>query len=287
MRSISVCLFLALLQASLWPQVQNEEQGQGTRALWDSIFLDKRPGAKNQPAVPAGVAVAPRPPGRDDSAFIGVTLWRLRQSLPSDEKGVRMFLHRANPKQEWTPERIGADGLAWGEQARLSIEVDREGFLYVIDRERFASGAVGDPTLLFPTRKLRRGNNHVIPGTLVDIPAWDEDPPYLSLQRNREDHVGEALTILVTPTPLSGIEIGDDPLPLAAGLVATWEKRWGVPYKLLDAPGLAGRPITPGEKYAAYQEKTLTPNDPPPQTLYRLTPKAHDPLLITIPVAIR
>jgi hypothetical protein len=278
-------IYFAFIPMVVATQVSDEEVR--ARSLWDTTFLNKRPPMKKPSSSTSRTNPGPRPTIQDDSALIGVTFWRMRQSRPEDEKGVRVFVHGDGGEQEWTPERTTADGLEWGQRVRFSIEVDREGFLYIVDRERFASGTLGDPTLLFPARNLRGGNNHVMPGTLVDVPAFADEPPYFVLKKVRSDHVGEALTILLTPEPLANLEIADEPAPISADLVTEWEKRWGMSFRMLQAHNLAGHSLTLAEKQAANQQNLLSQTDPPPQTLYRVALKAREPVLITIPVLIR
>lgn len=283
MTKVSLCLG-ALAIAAAAP-AQAPEDNVKTRSLWDSTFLSQRPISRKPPGMTAPAAA----PSRQvhDEALIGLTFWRLRPATRGDHQALRLFVHGENGGEELTPERVRADGLAWGQKARFSIEADREGFLYIIDRERFADGALGDATLVFPTRKLRGGDNHVFPGMLVDIPSLGDKPPFMNLKRSRPEHVGELLTILLTAEPLSDIAISDDPITLPADLVVSWEKRWGAAFKQLEADNLAGQPMTPAEIQAASQGVVLSPSDPPPQTLYRLTPKSAGALLIAVPVSIR
>jgi hypothetical protein len=44
---------------------------------------------------------------------------------------------------------------------RLSIEASRRGHLYVIDQEAYADGSLGAPLLIFPTLRIRNGDNAV------------------------------------------------------------------------------------------------------------------------------
>jgi hypothetical protein len=91
---------------------------------------------------------------------------------------------------------------------RLSIEAARTGHLYVIDREQYADGSQGKPVLIFPTTKIRNGNNKVSAGRVIEIPDRADDPIYFNLERSRPDHVGELLTVIITPQPLAGLSIG-------------------------------------------------------------------------------
>jgi hypothetical protein len=216
-----------------------------------------------------------------------VTVWRLRPSVSADEPGTRILEHGDHSDLEWTPERIDAETpLAEGQRVRFSIESARSGYLYVIDREEYESGSTGELYLIFPTLKIRGGDNRMAPGTTIELPAWDDKPPYLRLKRTHSDEMGELLTILVTPEPLFGITIGQEPLRLPAGQVAQWENTWGAPVARLESPE-KGKAYTAAEKAAGAGLRPLTQADPVPHTLYQVEAKSGDPLLVKVRLPIR
>jgi Domain of unknown function (DUF4384) len=260
-----------------------------TRNLWDSTFLEHRPpSGPSKPIAGGSKPMKPRPtdyvPASD--AFVGFTMWRLRPSRGEDEH-VRLFVHGAPTQRPWTPERIEiGKPIQEGQMVRFSIESARPGYLYLIDSEQFADGSVGEPHLLFPTRRLRGGNNKVQPGMLVDIPGWEDDPPYVNVRRSGGNHTGEVLTIVVTPQPLPTPELSNEPIVLARDQVDMWERQWRVPAKALDSPGQSGRPMTLQEQQSAIQKYILTKADPIPQMLYRLDAKPDQPLLVRLEIRI-
>jgi hypothetical protein len=260
---------------------------EGARALWDSEFLSRRP-ATTKASRPTAPALSNTPAEKTADSFLGVTVWRLRRSRPADEPGIRLLAHGEQRDEEWTPERIEIDTpLADGQKVRISIETAQAGYLYVIEREQYAGGTLGDPYLIFPTLRTRGGDNRVVPGALVEIPAWDDDPPYLTLH-SRPEQIGEVLTVLVTPHRLPELRIGDKQLKLASQQVAEWEKKWGAQVKRLEARQQVGKPYTPSEKEAgAGKTQLLTPADPAPQTLFRVDAQSGDPVLIQVPLRIR
>jgi hypothetical protein len=89
----------------------------------------------------------------------------------------------------------------------LTIESHDSGFLHAIDRERYSSGELGQPYLIFPTTRTHSGDNQAVGGKLVDIPAQDDSPDFFALRPSRPDQSEEELTILLTEEPLEGIEI--------------------------------------------------------------------------------
>src|SRR5712692_9266413 len=147
---------------------------------------------------------------------VGVTVWRLRPAQSSDEGG-RVLVQEGLKEAEWTPERIEADTpLKVGDRVRLSVESPRPGFLYIIDREQYADGSLGEPMLIFPTLRTRGGDNRVLPGRLIDIPAQEDQYSYFTAQPagGRRDQTAEVLTIILVPQPLP-LQIAAQPLKMA------------------------------------------------------------------------
>ncbi len=231
-----------------------------------------------------------RAPGRSKSTpsseEIGVTVWRLRPSQSTDTGG-RVLVLDGFKQSEWTPERIEADTpLNIGDRVRLTIEAPRPGFLYIIDREQYADGSLGDPMLIFPTLHTRGGDNRVAPGKLIDIPAQEDRYSYFTAQPagDRRDQIAEVLTIILLTQPLN-LQIGDQPLKMTSTQVTGWEKLWGGVAERLELVGGAGRTWTNEEKQAgAAKGRQLTQTGPPPQTVYRVARRAGGPLLVTVPL---
>ncbi len=217
---------------------------------------------------------------------VGVTVWRLRPSRSSDE-GARVLVQEGLKQAEWTPERIEADTpLKIGDRVRLSVESPRPGFLYIIDREQYADGSLGEPMLIFPTLHTRGGDNRVEPGRLIDIPAQEDQYSYFTAQPagGRRDQTAEVLTIILVPQPLP-LQIAEQPLKMADSQITGWEKLWGGVAERLELVGGAGRIWTMEEKAAgAALGRQLTQAGPPPQTVYRVARKAGGPLLVTVPL---
>jgi hypothetical protein len=95
---------------------------------------------------------------------------------------------------QYTPERIeAATPLNVGDRVRITVESPRSGFLYIIDREQYIDGSFGEPMLIFPTLKTRGGDNRVMPGKLIDIPAQEDQYSYFTAQPagSRRDQVAE------------------------------------------------------------------------------------------------
>ncbi len=265
------------------------QQNEPTRRLWDSEFIkkSKQTATKTPPYKRKYRIATPQIPidRVEGDTVIGITLWRLRPAVATDDKQVRILKHRKDKSSvaEWTPERISVDTpLAAGQRLRLSIEAARTGYLYVIDREQFADGSLGNPLLIFPTLSIQGGKNEVRLGRVIDIPALEDG--YFELERSRPDQTGEIITLLVTSQPVLDLKIGEDAIELPEELVETWEKSWGADIGRVELEGSTGKIWTPEEKAASSAEgKLLKYDGPPPQTLfYRPNAKPEEPLLVSV-----
>lgn len=216
---------------------------------------------------------------------LGITIWRLRASTASDD-GPKIPVRESGGMTWWTPERtLSGTPFKIGERVRLSIESPRTGYLYVIDREQYGDGTLGQPSLIFPTLKARGGDNRVSAGVLIEIPDQGDRIPYFNLTRGRADQIGEILTVLVTPVPIKEIPLTYEQPRLSAALVAGWESMWAVQAELFEMEGGAGRAWSKEEQQAgAVSGRSLTQDEPTPQTIYRVRVKPGSPLLVTVPL---
>ena len=263
--------------------------GSTERGIVPEDVIDARPSAttkgqakpKYRPINPAVVASLRHPSAASE---LGVTIWRLRPAVAAD-RGARILVQESNETTELIPERVSSTSrLNDGDRVRLTLESPAHGYLYVIDRERYASGERGTPYLIFPTTRTRNGNNKVMGGKLIDIPAQSDRPNFFTLRRSRPDQVEEELTVLLTPEPIEGIAIGPKALALSEAQVATWEKQWGsTKPETFELIGGAGKAWTQAEQVAADDgARLLTQDDPPPQTVYRVAVKPGAPLAVEV-----
>ncbi len=277
---------VAGLMASATSRIQ---EGDTTRHLWDTAYIKKKNGRVSSGKTSAKRAyriATPNVPveGVRADTVIGVTIWRLRLAR-SAERGERIVLHEEAKAAEWLPERVSADSrLREGDRVRFSIEAARTGYLYVIARERYIDGTAGEPFLIFPTSRTRGGNNSVKAGRIIEIPAQDDDPPFFTLKRTRSDHTGETLVVVVTPTPIEGLQISDKAQMLLKEQVAMWEKQWGTQVGRLEMENGVGKRWTKEEKEAgADRTRSLNEEEPAPQTLYyRPGAKMADPVFVKV-----
>lgn len=268
-----------------------------TRQLWDENILSRRPAAQSHSTPPAAPhtlppAVSKKLEGAGD-AFVGVTLWEL---LPATARpGARLLVHEDDRdlKVEYVPVRTSSMmQIHPGQKIRLSIETARAGYLYVIDREKYADGSYSDPYVIFPTHRIRGGQNRIGPGYVIEIPGSENPRPYFTFRPNyvsdasHSPQTDEVLTILVAPQALPGIEIGEREVKLSPAQLAAWQKDFGGRSERLDSDKDAGKPYTETEKKAGQGEATLTRQDAAPATLFHLNAGADQPLLVEFPIAI-
>jgi hypothetical protein len=287
-RTIFLCASL-LCFVNLAATVAARQDEGPTRSLWDTAFgaPEKRPRPAAGRRRNRYRVVTPRVPRANvaPATVIGVTVWRLRPARRSDSPGVRTLTHHGPGGGAWVPERVPANtAFSEGDRVRLSIEAARDGYLYVIDREQYADGTLGEPHLIFPTGRINGGDNRVRVGRLIDLPAQEDDPPYFTLTPGRADQVGELLSVIVTSAPLDGFKLEDGEQKLSAEQVARWERDWGGQVGQLELLGGVGRPWTKEEQDAGTDAtRGLRHDAPRPQTLYYSPAARPDaPLLIKL-----
>jgi hypothetical protein len=283
MRFISGLILLVLIVVSGLAQKPEE----ATRKLWDTAFIASSSNKKTTARRRAYRNATPNVPVNNvaPETVVGVTLWRLRPANRADS-GERLIVHDNNATSEWLPERISATTrLVQGDKLRISVETVRTGYLYVIDREQYADGTLGEPYLIFPTTRTSGGNNEVAVGRLLEIPAQDDSPPFFSMRKSRPDHVAEVLSVLVTPTPLEEVQITDKAQKLTDAQVASWEKARGTSVGRLEMSE-TGQTWTKEEKNAT--TRALTASAPAPQLLfYRPSVKPTEPMYVKLRLQYR
>ena len=264
-----------------------------TRSLWNDAFLQQRVAAKAARVVvktKQTAAVSAQAVKELGNSFVGLTLWRMRRSLGTDPVRFRGLVHPDDigDTEEWTPERVSlANPVRPKELIRISIESARKGYLYVIDRDSYPDGTSSPANLIFPTNRLRGGDNKVEPGKPIEIPDADDKPPAFRLVKTRPDQTAVLLTIIVAPEPIPGLVIGNASQKLTDEQVKAWEKSWGSQVRKLESNADAGKPYTAAEQAAAKDPShALGENDPAPLTLYHCAAKPGDTMLISVPIIL-
>lgn len=282
------CLFVLCVTTLAAPITLKAQDEDTTRRLWDTAFINSasKKTVSKRPTKRSYRVVTPNVPteGVNGETVVGVTLWRLRLARATDS-GERLIVHEGADAAEWLPERISANTkLDQGDRLRISVEAARTGYLYVIDREQYADGSFSEPYLIFPTTRTLGGNNQVTLGKIIELPAQDDRPPYLTVKRSRSDQVAEVLSVLISPSPLAGIEITDKAQKLSEPQVSGWEKSWGSRVGLLELENGIGKAWSKQEKDAAADgSRSLKPDAPAPQSVYyQPNAKTSEPMLVKV-----
>jgi hypothetical protein len=284
MKVMLMFVLLCLITGSL---VVAQKPDEATRKLWDTAYIAPAAGKRGSPRRSHSKYRVATPDVSTDNvvpeSVVGVTIWRLRPAGRADS-GERIIVH----DDEYVPERISANTkLNAGDRVRISVEAARSGYLYVIDRELYADGTLGEPYLIFPTTRTLNGDNQVSVGKLAELPAQEDSPPFFTIRKSRPDQVAEMLSVLVTPTPLEGVQVTDKAQKLTDAQVAKWEKSWSTSVGRLDMETV-GQTWTKAEKEAATNTRALTATAPAPQMLfYRPRLKANDAMFVKLRLSYR
>lgn len=289
MRVIASFILLVLVASSCLVEphslVMAQKSDETTRKLWDTAFITPSTSRKSSKRRASYRVATPNVPVDNvaPDTVVGVTIWRLRPATRSDS-GERLIVHDDNATKEWLPERISANTrLVQGDKLRISVEAVRAGYLYVIDREQYADGSLGDAYLIFPTTRTGGGDNQVAIGKLLEIPARDDSPPFFTMRKSRPDHVAELVSVLISPTPVEGLQINDRAQKLSEAQVASWEKNWGSSVGRLEM-STTGQAWTREEKDST--TRALTASAPPPQMLF-YRPKTTEAMFVKLRLSYR
>lgn len=283
---------LAVMTFAGLPQQQPPD---ATRDIWPPGFRPPAAKPSTQPRRNRYKRVTPPVESAPEKSVLGVTIWRLRPSKALDE--TRILVTKGSRKTPFTPERVEAETpFSVGQMLRLSIEVPREGFLYVIDREEYADGSHSDPYLIFPLDP--SGEDHrVEAGRVIEIPNQNDPEAYFEVRASAEPgrpaQVAEILTLIVVPKPLMDLPgqtpgtTEPEPIKLPAAMVSEWERKWAVQIERLELEGGAGRAYTKAEQAAGKRRNArLTADDPAPQSVFRLATSGDGPMLVRLGLKI-
>ena len=233
---------------------------------------------------------------------IGITVWRLRPSQDADAPEVkqkslvqkkddnRYSVHK-DEMIDLTAERaVSNEPMPNDSMVQLSVEVPATGYLYVLDREQYNDGTFGEPTLIFPTKRINNGTNQVAPGKVISIPDAGDKPPFLTLERSSEKHTGEELTFVVTPAPIPELSNFADYGAVKEDVFKHLQQ-WAAQTGRIELANGKGKTQTVEEAQAARKStkddtKSLKHDAPLPQTIYRVARKEGEPMMVSLTLKI-
>jgi Domain of unknown function (DUF4384) len=234
-------------------------------------------------------AAAPPQISLGSTRSLGVTIWRLspngmfadfnQAACRPDTRSSDTSRSLGQPIMTNPPVRVSPDNLfRTGDRVRLSIESPRPGYLYIVNREVYKDKSFGTPKLLFPTQRIRGGNNYLAAGSPVEFPDLCDNANYFEFlpPRGENKPVAEELILMVIDKPLAEVGVPGDAFRIPADWIASWERRWGGRTNVYDLDGGEGKAYTLGELNAGYEirregkagTRELGQGSPQPQTLY-------------------
>jgi hypothetical protein len=275
-----------------------------SRQIWDGYFAKSREQATAKetsspaPPRPQYKVVAPSQAPKPKSAApkkwsvtrpspgsaLGITIWKMEVPTTHDEARLLVQEGPANPPTEYTPHRVEAgEALREGDRVRLAVETPTSGYLYVVDQEIYSDGSFGPPYLIFPVTQARGGDNRVDPGRLVEIPAREDKLNVFTIRATKPDERGERLTILLTPQPISGLNLTPRAQPLPMSIFGSWIAQFQSNADHFELIGGRGQSWSKSEEQAGGGGgHVLTVRDPAPQTIFVFREKVGKPLLTQV-----
>ena len=164
--------------------------------------------------------------------------------------------------------------------------------MYIIDREKYADGTFGSPTLVYPTLRYQNGDNYVRPGDVKFLPGPGREITISSDSARKQS--AEELTIIVSPTRLIDVsQLQMEQIKISPNQLLEWIKKWAAEEIQLDQIGSAGLAMTAAERAAGadqskgLNEHPLSQNDPLPQTMLEMKIKHGSPMITTVTLPIK
>jgi len=237
--------------------------------------------------------VPPIPPRESETARLGFTIWRLKD-LPDAEKSKGLTETDERTGTARRAERLDSNSpLAIGDKVRIGIEsLTHKGYLYIIDREKYADGSYGPPMLIYPTLRYNNGNNLVSPGDVVFLPGPGREIT-VTMNTGRKQ-AAEELMIIVSPTrliPQSDLQM--EQIKISADQTLKWIADWSAEEVQIDQVGTTGQAmsqqeLTSGtEQSKGLTEHPLSQADPLPQTIFEMKIRKGKPMITTVTLPIR
>ena len=193
-RTFPTCFLLLILAGISMIPVCAQQADEETTSRGAFLITRAKPGApvtKEKPPLsakhkPAGNSAAAgktptRPAAASNSIGIGYTLYQ----RDADDHPVRV-----NPAQVFHS----------GDAVRLMLEPNIDGFLYIFQTENRQH-----PTMIFPDRRLQKGDNRIQAHVPYEIPSRTEPDPRFRWFSFTGEAATESIYLVVTREPLPGI----------------------------------------------------------------------------------
>jgi hypothetical protein len=140
--------------------------------------------------------------------------------------------------------------------------------------------------LIFPTLRIRGGDNKVGAGMVIEIPAQTDNPFYFDITPLEENYAGELLTVMVSPTRIAGLKLEQGAIKLSAAMVEEWENKWEGSATTLELEANETPNYTQEEKEAGTGTRQLTHKAPSPQTVISVEAPKGRAFLVSFPLKV-
>jgi hypothetical protein len=148
--------------------------------------------------------------------------------------------------------------------------------------------------MIFPTTRLRDGNNRIRANRPIELPALTDNPIYLEAKRDgvnpKKILAGEILTIAITDKPVSALsDFGRDAKQVSMADMETLENLYAGRAEVFELEQGVGQSYSIAERDAADNagSRLLTHTDPVPQTFYLVEDRRTGGLLVTVALAYK
>jgi hypothetical protein len=230
---------------------------------------------------------------------VGVTLWLLSEAAKTDDKEVQektRIAVRKNGKETeqevvLTPKRASSDMVFQdGNILRFSLESPFEGYVYIINREKYGDNDYSDPYLIYPSKRDVGVADKGRPDQTLFIP---NDSGYFELKKlseNQKAKQAEVFHVIISKTPLAELPPldNDEPRKVDAALFEKWRKDWNTGTTEFEQKLGKGTSIKQAEKAASVAKKgRLKETDPLPQTVYHVTSNSQNALIFEVQIKIK
>jgi hypothetical protein len=211
-------------------------------------------------------------PNKWDTAYLGVTIWRLPSPRAVKSPGPKP------PSPAGSLERVTPETrLGRGDQFRITLEPARAGYLYLLKD----MGRIGDTKymqIVYPASGLSAKDNYITPASVTVIPAASEQPSFLTSAGSYLD----SYVALLTPRPIPDSAGLMDGHAIDAEMLANWKGVWSYPAGQLTS-NEAPAAISPAEaEILSGRSSKLTQQDPLPQNLYHSETPLDEPLIFDL-----
>ena len=152
--------------------------------------------------------------------------------------------------------------------SEVTLESSRSGYLYVVNRSYRSDGSMGRPSVIFPSTRIRGGDNLVSPGMMIRLPDRGSHP--WQFASSDPNYAGELLIVLLSPQPVQNFAAASEGVPIDDSILEEWTRLYGVKVRSTTHVGADLR-LTVDEANARDAERNYPGRRPFPPCCLRAT----------------